>query len=234
MTGATWLAAGAASAWGFCTVIPHALAASTGLMVTRAGRHPSAVGLTFDDGPHREHTPAILDALERHGAKGTFFVLGRRVQEAPEVLWELVERGHEIALHGMVHRHPWFSWPWAVVADLVDGVRVLEDIAGVRPRYYRPPWGLCSLAGLVTASRARMRTVLWAVRSEGYFWRPTAVAMAEHIARAVRSGDVVGLHDAGGFPDTPARVAECLELLVPRLAASGLRCVTLTELLAGA
>src|SRR4051794_30497856 len=97
-------AAACAGAWALPAYAPNLpwLAARLGIAMRTA--HPGAIALTFDDGPHPEGTPAVLDALDRAGARATFFLVGERVERAPHVAREIVARGHAVAIHGYRHR----------------------------------------------------------------------------------------------------------------------------------
>jgi len=228
------LAGGALGAlWAVNGPLAQAVTAGLGAGIVRRGKHPSAVALTFDDGPHPHNTGRICDILEANGARGTFFVLAENVRRFPKVADALIERGHQVELHGLRHTHLWFSLPMASLRGLAGALHIIEEATGVRPRYFRPPWGMCSLDGLVSARRLKLRTVRWSVCPEGFLRPPSARAMAEHMLTRAKGGDIVCLHDAGGFPDTPKRVMACLREVLPRLSGSGLSALTLSDVLAG-
>jgi peptidoglycan-N-acetylglucosamine deacetylase len=219
--------------WALVTVAAHYLTALTGWGTICRGRHTGAVALTFDDGPHPTHTRQICQTLEAHGARGTFFVLAEQVEAHPELLCELIERGHEVQLHGLGHLHLWFTPPWVTARELREALRVIEEVGGIRPTCFRPPWGMRSLFGFVVAHSLKLRTVCWSVCPEGFFVRRPGVELAERTLSRLRAGDIVCLHDAGGFDDTPVRVEECLRTLLPALAERGLLALGLSDVLAG-
>ena len=102
---------------------------------TRSGRD---YGLTFDDGPHREGTPAVLEVLERHGVHATFFLVGEQVARNPSLAAEIVAAGHEIGLHCDRHRNQLRLGPRAVRADIERGAARIEETTG-RPIDALPP-----------------------------------------------------------------------------------------------
>ena len=110
--------------------------------LVRLPRGARGVVLTFDDGPDPETTPKVLDALDAHGAKATFFVIGKKAEAHPELVREIVRRGHTVGMHSYAH-HRLFSLksPSYVRADLTRALAVLGGILGERPTLFRPPIG---------------------------------------------------------------------------------------------
>jgi peptidoglycan/xylan/chitin deacetylase (PgdA/CDA1 family) len=192
---------------------------------------PQAVVLTFDDGPNPEATPAFLECLAQHDVPAAFFLVGRRAKQSPELAREIPERGHEVGNHTYSHRHQWTLSPRGTAAEIRRGTEAIAEASGRTPIAFRPPWGIFNA---LTASVARglgQRSVLWSVRSEGFRWRPSAEEMADHVVAHTRGGDIIDLHDAGGFPDTPTRVLAALPLIIERLRAAGFRFARLSEFL---
>ena len=107
------------------------------------------VAITFDDGPDATHTRPILELLERGGHRGTFFVIGRRAAAEPELLAEIVRRGHALGNHSYEHAHTTpFPHPARLAADLARAQELMAQ-AGARVRFFRPP------IGLLVAARGR-------------------------------------------------------------------------------
>ncbi|MGD0811020.1 MAG: polysaccharide deacetylase family protein, partial [Acidimicrobiales bacterium] len=102
------------------------------------------VALTFDDGPDPASTPAFLDALGSLGWKATFFMLGSMAAGWPELTAEVVERGHEVAVHGYTHSNHLRHGPGWVGRELVATRDKLEQLTGVTPLWVRPPYGALS------------------------------------------------------------------------------------------
>jgi peptidoglycan-N-acetylglucosamine deacetylase len=191
-----------------------------------------AVAVTFDDGPHPLGTPAVLDELERLGLGATFFLVGREVRKHPELVRELVDRGHEPALHADRHLPQVMMPPWWVMNDLTRARACLEDVAGVRVERLRAPFGAASLATLAYARRAGLELVSWS--RWGRDWEPgvKAEAISARISRGLQDGDIVLLHDSDAYAARGSWRATVAALppIAERLAELGLRGRSLAEL----
>ena len=198
-------------------VVPRAAAALQ--LPRRLPRGTPGVAITFDDGPHPEGTPAILDLLAAAGARATFFVIGEQVQRRPALAAEIVARGHEIALHGHRHRLQLRISAEAVRDDLARGVAAIEDASGRSPRFHRPPYGIYSRAGLAAARGAGLKPLLWS--RWGKDWRKftTPRAIAARATENLAAGDVILLHDADFYSskNSHQRTAKALELILTEL-----------------
>jgi len=181
----------------------------------------SGVALTFDDGPHPEGTPAILDALGETVA--TFFLVGEQVERRPALVARIAASGHEIGVHCHRHRNLLRLSRRAVHDDLERAVGLIADASGREPTLYRPPYGILNAAALAEASARGWRTLLWS--RWGKDWRRRATA--ESIVRSIgplRSGDVVLLHDADYYSanDSWRRTLAAVPHVVENLHRSGL------------
>jgi peptidoglycan-N-acetylglucosamine deacetylase len=183
------------------------------------------VALTFDDGPDPRSTPPILDALDALGWHATFFCLGSQVRRSPALTRELIQRGHQVEVHGDSHRSHLRRSLTSVGPDIVRARDTIEDVAGTTVRWLRPPYGAVSLATLVAARRSGLQLVLWT--TWGLDWRPNATgrSVTANIDRTFHPGATVLLHDSditstqGSWRSTLA----ALPLLAERWAAAGLK-----------
>ncbi len=182
-------------------MIRHALApinpdAARALFLPRTLAHARGVALTFDDGPHPEGTPAVLDVLAAAGARATFFVIGEQVQRRPELVARMLAEGHAVALHGYRHRLQLRLSGHSVAEDIRTGVAAVGDAAGAPPVWHRPPFGIYSPAGLDAVRAAGLSPLLWS--RWGKDWRKftTPGRIARTATRSLVPGDVILLHDA--------------------------------------
>src|SRR5215471_1154983 len=132
----------AAAAWSAPALAPIVPRVSAAIGVPRR-LPPGArgVALTFDDGPHPEGTPALLDLLAEADALATFFLVGEQVERWPEIAGRIASEGHAIALHAYRHRNQLRVPPGALERDLDRGLDAIEKATGQRPELYRPPYG---------------------------------------------------------------------------------------------
>ncbi len=127
----------AAAGWSLPALAPLVPALAARMGVPRTGAPPGAVAITFDDGPHREGTPRVLELLAGAGVRATFFLVGEQVERHRALAAEIAAAGHAIALHGHRHRVLLRVPPAAVRDDLARGTEVIEAATGVRPVLHR-------------------------------------------------------------------------------------------------
>jgi peptidoglycan/xylan/chitin deacetylase (PgdA/CDA1 family) len=180
--------------------------------------------LTFDDGPHAQGTPSVLDVLAAAGVRASFFLVGEQLRRNPSLGREILAAGHVIGLHCDRHRNLLRLAPPQVRADLDRAQATIEDLTGRSPVLYRPPYGLLNASALRLARRRGWRTMLWS--DWGRDWEPqaTAASIASRVTEDASEGAVLLLHDADdyGSPGSWRRTAEALPLVLERLAERGL------------
>jgi peptidoglycan/xylan/chitin deacetylase (PgdA/CDA1 family) len=197
--------------------------------VTTRAMPAGTIALTFDDGPDPTWTPRILTVLARHRARATFFQVGSRVNEHPELARRVLAEGHEIGSHTFTHADIVAISDRRLDAELALTANAVAAATGHRPVLMRPPYS--STPGAVTAAahRAHHRTaqaghlLVLTDRDTGDWRRPGADAIARAARPTGRTGTVVMLHDSGG--DRSQTVA-ALDRLIPQLRAQGYRFAT--------
>ncbi len=199
---------------------PSSDAAARGLALARTVPGAAGVALTFDDGPHPEGTPAVLDVLARAGAVATFFLIGEQVRRRPALAARIVAAGHAVGLHGDRHRLQLRLTAAELRDDLARGRATIEDAAGDGAlRWHRPPYGIYSPAGLRAARAAGLEPLLWS--RWGKDWRKftTAPRIAGRATGDLSAGDVILLHDADFYSarNSHRRTVAALELITAEL-----------------
>jgi peptidoglycan/xylan/chitin deacetylase (PgdA/CDA1 family) len=186
-----------------------------------------SVALTFDDGPHPATTPDVLDRLDELSLTATFFCLGAHVASHPDLVVEIVRRGHQVETHGYHHEHHFVRTPRWVRSDLDAALDVLEG-SGVRPRWFRPPFGQTTGATMLEARRHGLRLVLWS--AWGREWdEPDASAVAHRVTAGLTPGAIVLLHDADVMspPGSSRRAVDALGPIAEDLHRRGYAALTL-------
>ncbi|MGD9648884.1 MAG: polysaccharide deacetylase family protein [Pirellulales bacterium] len=187
------------------------------------------IALTFDDGPHAEVTPRVLERLDAHGARAVFFVVGRMFADAPGVLEQIAAAGHVLGNHSWQHDLNRNGRLVPYLRDLRRCQREVDRVTGERPGLFRPPLGRVSLASVVAPRLARLKPVYWSTELQD--WQLTtdeeAHRQATRWAEEISAGDIVLLHD-----DNPC-VLTILDVLLPRLVERGFDLRRGPELLTG-
>ena len=192
----------------------------------------SDVALTFDDGPSPDTTPRTLDLLDELGMRATFFVLGHLADAHPELVSEILRRGHTVGSHGHRHEHHLLRSPGWIRDDLAASVASIASVTGSVPRWYRPSYGQLTTRTILEARRNDMEVVLWSVW--GHEWsEPDAAPVMARLSRGLEPGAIALLHDTEVScpPGTAARTHRTLELLAGELDRRGLQAVSLDALM---
>src|ERR1700744_3924434 len=148
--------------------------------------------LSFDDGPHPEATPFVLEELAKYGAKGTFFCIGKNVDRYPEIYRRILMEGHRVGNHTQDHLNGW----------KVDGRRYVENVREAARRIdsdlFRPPYGRVGVlqAAVLRAAPFHFSIVMWDVLSADFDRRLTGERCARNVIRYARGGSVVVFHDS--------------------------------------
>jgi peptidoglycan/xylan/chitin deacetylase (PgdA/CDA1 family) len=187
------------------------------------------VALTFDDGPHPQGTPAMLDILREAGATATFFLAGEQVARRPALAAEIVAAGHRVELHCYRHRNLLRLSVRQFLEDAERARAVIEEASGQAITDYRPPYGIFSGATLRAVHRRGWRPVLWSRWGKDWSRRATAESIARRASTGVEAGDIVLLHDADYYSARGSwvRTAAALPLILGELESLGLKTVSL-------
>jgi peptidoglycan-N-acetylglucosamine deacetylase len=204
----------------------------TRLPPAAAGRNE--IALTIDDGPDPSVTPRVLDLLDRHAAKATFFCIGNHAERHPDLCREIVRRGHAVENHSQQHRHNFsVQGTRGLTREVQASQDALARITGQRPMFFRAPAGLRNMFLEPVLARLGLRLASWSVR--GFDTRASDPDRVKaRLLRGLRAGAILLLHD-GHAARTPAGdpvILEVLPALLESAAAAGLRPVTLREALA--
>ena len=190
------------------------------------------LALTYDDGPNDPWTLRLLEVLDRHQVKATFFLIGRFVQQRPDIARALVAAGHAIGSHTWDHPNLIFCSTAEVRRQLERTRQAIADAVGVEVQLFRPPFGGRRPASLRVAKSLGLQTVMWNVACKDWTPRSTGeiVALAEH---QIRGGNVILLHD-GEFHHIGvdrSRSVEATDRILSRYRSEGFKFVTIPQMM---
>jgi peptidoglycan-N-acetylglucosamine deacetylase len=194
-----------------------------GRVVTRFATDRREVWLTIDDGPDEADTPRILDLLDRHRARATFFVIGERAARHPGLVREIIRRGHGVGHH--THTHPlytfWYAVPSRVRRELDDGLAALRK-AGAQPSWFRSPVGIKNFFLHQELAKRGLACVGWSVRS-GDCVQQDPDRIVVHVMKRIKPGAIVLMHE--GPSVLPSVRVEAIARLLAALDVQGFACV---------
>ncbi|EWY41921.1 polysaccharide deacetylase [Skermanella stibiiresistens SB22] len=236
------VAAPAGWPWALAAVVGnHALLGAVGLW-PRSGllgpnltRLPAAnaglgqVGLCFDDGPDPAVTPAVLDLLDATGAKASFFCIGDRAALHPGIVRDIVRRGHGVENHTRRHPKSFATFgPSAIRREVGEAQRLLHDLTGRPPRFFKAPAGLRNPLLEPVLAEMGLRLTTWTRRGYDTVWRDPA-RVTRRLTRGLAAGDLLMLHDGSAARAASGRAValEVLPVLLDQLSTRGLTAVSL-------
>ena len=205
-----------------------------GRTFTGLPRSSRQIALTYDDGPNDPHTLRLLEVLARQGVQATLFLIGRHVRQHPEIAREIVQGGHTVGNHTLTHPLLTFKSESEIRGQLSECRAALQDAIGEHSNLFRPPFGGRRPAVLRVARELGMEPVMWNVT--GYDWNaPPADVIERKVAKQIRGGDVILLHD-GGHKEMGADRSQTViatDRLIARYKSEGYEFVTIPRMIGG-
>jgi peptidoglycan-N-acetylglucosamine deacetylase len=204
-----------------------------GRTFTGLSRGSRQIALTYDDGPNDPHTLRLLEVLARHDARATFFLIGRYVQQHPEIVREIVEAGHVVGNHTFNHPLLIFKSEAEIRQEISQCRAALQEAVGQPSTLFRPPFGGRRPVVLRVARELGLDPVMWNVT--GYDWNaPPASVIERKVGSRIRGGDVILLHDGGqkqmGADRSQTVIAT--DRLIARYKSEGYEFVTIPQMMA--
>ena len=184
------------------------------------------IALTFDDGPDPDVTPKVLDILDEHRAKASFFVIAERAAAHPALVREIVKRGHSVENHSLRHSSCFALFGWtALKQDVGTAQQIIERIAGRAPAFFRAPMGLRNPILDPVMAIMGLRYTAWTRRGFDTVARDPATVL-RRLTRNLSAGDILLLHDRLCRDQRPIAL-EVLPRLLEQIEANGLRPVSM-------
>lgn len=202
--------------------------------ITRNGNASSQkVALTFDDGPDPRYTPRCLEILKAHQVHATFFLVGEQVRRYPDLAREIRAQGHDVGNHTWGHRHHWLLSPQKAKVEVREGARVIMEVIGERPRFFRPPFGEMNLFSYWAAACLKERCVLWSIAAKDWQRGRSAAWITRGVTSRLRGGAIVLLHDSGGAEGAPEAMLQALPDIICETKRQGFQLVSLSQMMDG-
>jgi peptidoglycan-N-acetylglucosamine deacetylase len=230
-TVASLATAGAASVAGLITYAVRGRSAEIlAPSIYRGNPDRPEIALTFDDGPSLS-TPALLEVLAEHKVKATFFMCGRNVRRFPDITRQVLAEGHDLGNHTESHNYLHFHSSDHIYRELNMAQQSIRTVTGIRPRWFRPPYGVRWFGLRRAQDRLGLTGVMWTVIGRDWKWSGPRVARL--MLNRVQNGAILCLHDGRGTETAPdiRSTIEAVELIVPRMMERGYKFVTLTDML---
>lgn len=194
------------------------------------------IALTFDDGPDPLVTPLVLDILDRYQAKATFFVIGARALQCPELCREITQRGHTIGNHTQHHKNTFAFLGWSgLTQEILQAQQTIKHITGREPQLFRAPMGIRNPILDPVLSHLGLPLITWNRR--GYDTRcADCKTLLKRLTRNLGAGDIVLLHDGNSAISVNGQpvILEVLPKLLTIIAAKALKPVALQDALCAA
>jgi len=190
------------------------------------------VALTYDDGPNDPWTLRLLEVLDRHSVKATFFVLGRFVQQKPQIVRALAAAGHVIANHSWDHPRLIFASNSELRRQVEQTQSAIFDACGLTPSLFRPPYGGRRPGTLSAVRKLGLEPIMWNVTC--YDWKATSAdKVVAHAQRQIRGGDVILMHDGDqrAMGADRRHTVQATERLIAQHKADGRQFVTIPEMM---
>lgn len=182
------------------------------------------IAISFDATWGAEYTPKILNSLDKHKIKTTFFLVNIWLKKYPEVAKQIAQKGHEIGMHSATHPHFTALTEKQMEEELKENHKMIEEITGQKPFLFRPPFGDYDNTVIKTVDRLGFKTIQWSVDSLD--WRDlSAQEIQERVLRQIDPGDIVLFHNNGKY------TADALDPIINRLKEQGYVIVPISELL---
>lgn len=198
--------------------------------VYRGPKDQPAIALTFDDGPS-EATPQLLELLDQHQARATFFMIGKHVERLPEIARLILARGHEAGNHTYSHSPLYLRHPQFIRDELALAQEVIEKATGRKALWFRPPYGARWFGLRQAQAELGLMGVMWTAIARD--WKLDAAGIYDRMRRALANGAILCLHDGRELEVKPniSATVEAVRRLLPEIQRAGYRMVSLSELL---
>ena len=208
------------------TRIPTAIPTQLNYPLFNGNTRIREIALTFDDGPNPYYTPQVLAILQQFGVKATFFDVGYLVADYPNIVRQEYHQGNIVGNHSWSHPELTYFSEQGIKSQLTSTTNIIQATIGVKPSFFRPPYGAINNTVLAQARNLHYTTVMWDGSSEDWNLPGVNVIVSKTLYYA-RNGAILLLHDGGG---NRAETVAALPIIINDLKSRGFRFVTIQQL----
>ncbi len=192
--------------------------------IYKVDREEKKIAITLDGMWGAEHTPRLLDIFDQHNVQVTFFFGGNWLEENPELVQEIAERGHEVGNHSYTHPHMTQLDRSGIKEELARTAQLIKKLTGDKPKLFRPPFGDYDNQLVETCRAEGYYVIQWSIDSLD--WKDvSADFIVNRVLKEVAPGDIILMHNNGD------RTPEALARLLPELKKKGYELVPVSELI---
>ncbi|MCS7024041.1 MAG: polysaccharide deacetylase family protein [Bryobacteraceae bacterium] len=198
--------------------------------ITSGSKRRKAIAITFDDGPS-ESTPDLLQLLEAHQARCTFFQCGYHVERLPDIAKQVLAAGHEIGNHTYSHAALYFRPAQFIADEIYLAQEAISRVCGVVPKFFRPPYGARWFGLRRALTHFELKCVMWS--GLGLDWKLNAEGIYQRLRKCIRPGAIFCLHDGRELAERPdiRPTIEAVRRLLPELREQGFELIPVSDLL---
>lgn len=198
-------------------------------MIYKMETDKKVIALTFDDGPDERFTPQILDVLNKHQIKATFFLLGSRIEKYAHIGKRIKDEGHVIGNHTYWHPQLTKEEIGRLSWELAETEKVMENMLGVKTNLFRAPYGALNEAHVKKLAELNYKGVGWSVDSEDWRSLPKE-EVKQNILAEIHPGAIVLMHSAGHWTQDLTGTVEALDEIIVYLKSKEYRFITVPEM----
>ena len=198
-----------------------------GELINHVNTPEKVVALTYDDGPSLCHTNQLLNLLERLQVKATFFVVGQKIEENPEIVRQLVSKGHELGNHSYSHQRMFWKKPSFIRSEIEKTDQLLRQLGVKDELHFRAPFGIKFLILPYILTKMKKKNILWDVDPKDY-QESNPEVISNYVLKHVVPGSIILLHD---FERASSPTIRATEFIIQKLQEKGYKFKTVSELL---
>jgi peptidoglycan/xylan/chitin deacetylase (PgdA/CDA1 family) len=184
------------------------------LPIRKGSTSQKFISLTFDDGPDPFFTPSIIDILKKTEVNATFFLVGKKAKQHPEIVKRIIAEGHGIGNHTYNHLHPYRISSFRAMEDIRNGKNIIESITDIPVIFFRPPHGAIRPCVLKEAHRLNQKIILWSISGHDWGKKTNFKTIYNRIINNLHNGGIILFHDALSKMNRPMETLQALPSII--------------------